>query len=689
MSRPGSGHGTRRPRCGAPLRPLLLGLAFATLPAPARAQQPTPPDTGRARNDTLTRRPVTLQAVTITTTAPQHYEPASTARVTAAAVAAAPAADAYDLLRQTAGLEVHEQGQGPGFASDASIRGFSSDHSTDIALWVDGVPINEPVNGHAEGYDDWNLLMPEAISAISVIAGPTSALYGNFAMAGVVNVQTLDRLDGTRFTASAGSNGRVEGALLGGLGGGGSDAVLGIRGLHDDGWRPNSAYDVGQAHARLVLQGSGTSTLDAGVELYGTTWKSPGFVSDSLFALRRYDVVANPTDGGFKRRAQERLSYRLIAGPELLWRSTAYATQGQWQLYLTIPPEPGGGEGTGSQTEEEDRRYGFGLTSAVTWMASRAEVTAGVEGRWDHASYQNWLTTDRHRDSAQTLVGARQASAAVFAEATLDFTPHLRATLGGRYDWQDTRSSPAGGGGASAGKGVATPKLGLLYHVPEWGALYVNASRGFRQTDGVVTDPALPFITEWAYEAGVKLDRGPVTATAAAFRTDVSNEQTFDPVTLRSTSGGASRRRGVELGATLRAGAGLTLKADWTFLDARYARLVTPAGDTLSGSPVYNTARYAGVASATVAPPGRAWRAAVSLGAVGPYAPFDEPGVWRPAYALVHVTGTVTIAPGDELEFGVRNLLNRAYPELEAGGYVSPGQPRSVFVTLRAADRGP
>jgi outer membrane receptor protein involved in Fe transport len=668
------------------MRTFVLGLALAALPAIAIAQQPAAPDTGRAQNDTLTRRPATLQAITITTTVPQHYEPTSTVRVTRAELQAAPASDPYDLLRQTAGLEIHEQGQGPGFASDASIRGFSSDHSTDIALWVDGVPINEPVNGHAEGYDDWNLLMPEAISAINVIDGPTSALYGNFAMAGVVNVQTLDRLDGTRFTVETGSHGRVEGALLGGLNGASTNAVLGIRGVHDDGWRPHSAYDIGQLHARLVAQASGSSTLDAGVELYGTTWDSPGFLSDSLFALRRYGVVGNPTDGGFKRRAQERLSYRLIAGPSLLWRSTVYATQGQWQLYLSIPPEPGTGEGTGSQTEEEDRRYGFGATSAVTWLLARAQVTAGVEGRWDHSNYQNWFTTDRHRDSAQTLVGARQASGALFGEATLDFTQHFRATLGARYDVQNTRDAPVGTASASAGKSIFSPKLGLLYHIPEWGAVYANASRGFRQTDGVITDPTLPFITEWAYETGVKLDRGPVTGTLALFQTDVSNEQTFDPITLASFSGGASRRRGVEISLALRPTAALTLRGDWTFLDARYLHLVTAAGDTLNGAPVYNTSKYVGTASATIAPPGRSWRAGVSLNALGPYSPFDEPGVLRPAYVLFHLNAAVPIAPGDELEFGVRNLFNRAYPELEAGGYVSPGQTRTVYLTLRAAD---
>lgn len=664
------------------MRWLILGLALAT-PALSLAQQPPPADTARARSDTLTRPPVMLHAVTITTTEPEHFDPSSTTRVAPAQIQAAPATDAYDLLRQTAGVEIHEQGQGPGFASDASIRGFSSDHSTDIALWVDGVPINEPVNGHAEGYNDWNLLMPQAVSQIDVLEGPTSALYGNFAMAGVVNVLTIEHLSGTRFTASAGSYGRVEGALLSGLDSGATSAVVGIRGVHDDGWRPNSDYDIGQVHARLVEHLGGLSTLDAGVELYGTEWRSPGFLTDSQFQLHAYNSVTNRTDGGFKQRAQERVSYRLFAGPALLWRSTAYATQGRWQLFLTIPPEPGAGEGSGSQTEEEDRRYGFGATSAVTWLLPRGELTAGLEGRWDHSDYENWLTAARHRDSAQTLVTARQASGALFAEATLDFSQHLRASLGARYDGQNTWSEPAGQAAASSGKGLFVPKLGLLYHFPTLGAVYANVSRGFRQTDGVITDPTLPFITEWAYEAGAKFDARFIAASAALFRIDVSNEQTFNPITLVSRSGGASRRQGVEIQATVRPWDDVTLHTEWTFTDARYRSFVTADGDTLDGARVFNTARYVGVASLSYTSPGRLWRAGVSVNAIGPYSPFDAPGVLLPAYALVHLSGGIRIAPGDYLEIGVRNLFNRAYPELRAASFVTPGQPRSVFASLR------
>ena len=54
-----------------------------------------------------------------------------------------------------------------------------------------------------------------------------------------------------------------------------------------------------------------------------------------------------------------------------------------------------------------------------------------------------------------------------------------------------------------------------------------------------------------------------------------------------------------------------------------------------------------------------------------------------PAYTLVHLSGEVRLAEGDFLELGVRNLFDRAYPELRAGGFVSPGQRRSVFASLR------
>jgi iron complex outermembrane recepter protein len=666
------------------MRKVMLALVALVAPLAVRAQQRVPPDTLHQHGDSLTRTPIQLEPITVTATPAQRQEPRTAVQVSPVVIQETPALNAYDLLRQTAGLEVHEQGQGPGFASDASIRGFSSDHSTDIALWIDGVPNNEPVNGHAEGYNDWNLLFPEAIDGVDVIKGPTSAVYGNFALSGVVNVRTLERMHGTSIWLDPGSNTHIDGGLLTGFDHGANGGVFGLRGVHEEGWRPNSAYTIGQGHARLVEAVSHRTTLDAGVELYATTWDSPGFLSDSAFQAGLFDIVENPTDGGFKRRAQERLSFRVLAGPSLLWRTTAYATQGRWQLYLTIPPEPGSGEGSGSQTEEEDLRYGLGMTSALTWQRSRTQVTLGTEGRWDHSDYQNWFTTDRVRDSAQTLVAGRQASGALFLQATEDLGHHFRLTLGGRWDLQNTLSTPQGAVATSAGKGMLSPKVGVLYHLPKVGDLYANVSRGFKQTDGVIEDPTLPFISAWAYETGLKVDGQYVNGSVALFRMDVSNEQTFDPLTGTSTSGGASRRQGVELELSTRPAPAVTVTTDWTFNDAKYQQLITEDGDTLSGARVFNTAKYVGTAALEVAPLFAPWRLRVSTNVLGPYSPFDEPGVELPAYALLHFSGSVRVGAA-ELQLGVRNLLDKTYPELRAGGFVTPGQPRAFVGAIRMA----
>jgi iron complex outermembrane receptor protein len=659
-------------------------VALGAVPVVARAQQPARSDTLHQHGDSLTRRVIELAPITVTATPARRFEPGSAIRVSPEAIERAPATDAYDLLRQTAGVEVHEQGQGPGLASDASVRGFSSDHSTDLALWVDGVPNNEPVNGHAEGYNDWNLLFPQAIQDLDVHKGPTSAFYGNFAMAGVVNVRTLERMRGVTLWLKPGAYGRAEGAVLAGVDRDTLAGVFGLRGVREDGWRPHSGYTLGQAHARLLDRLSSSATLDAGVELYATGWDSPGYLTNSHFEGGLYTIVGNATDGGFKRRAQERVSLRVVASPALLWRTTVYSTQGRWQLYLTIPPAGGRTEGSGNQTEEEDRRYGLGVTSALTWILPRSEITIGTDSRWDHARYENWFTTNRGRDSAQTLVTARQATGGLFVQSTFDFTPHLRVALGGRFDAQDTRSTPDGSAARSASKTVWSPKLGALYHLGVPLDVYANVSRGFRQTDGVIVDPTRPFITEWAYETGLKLDAHALSASVAVFRMDVSNEQTFNPVTRTSTSGGASRRQGVEIELQGRLGDALALRTDWTFNDARYRQLVATDKTNLAGQRVFNTAKYVGTIGLELALPQERWQVGISSDLVGPYSPFDEPGVVRPTYGLVHVSGSATLGAA-LIEVGVRNVLDQAYRELEAGGFVSPGRPRSVYGTVRYA----
>ena len=665
---------------------LTFALALSTDTVPARAQD----STRVARRDSIRADSArALQTVTIVATPAERAQPLNATHVNAATIRLTPASSPYDLLRQTAGLEVHLQGQGPGFASNASLRGFSSDHSTDMALWVDGVPINEPMNGHAEGYNDWAVLFPGGIQDIDVIHGPASALFGNFALAGVVNVRTLERLRGSEFSATGGSFGRADAMALTGFDhGADGGGVLGIHFQREDGFRPNSRNDIAQGHARLVHAFRPGVMLDGGVELYGGRWNSPGFLSADEFAARNYSIISNVTDGGYKRRAAERLSLRVQSG-NMFWRTTAYATQGRWQLFLTIPPAGGRFEGSGSQTEEEDSRLGLGATSALTWSMPESEITVGVETRWDHSRYDNFFTTARVRDSSASQVTGRQILGAPFLQSYINLNDRVRVDVGARYDALATQSTPLNRGAASATHGVFSPKLGALVHVTSSVGVYANISRGFRSTDGIISDPTLTPITAWSYEGGVKVDHQNVTATAALFRMDVSNEQTFNPATLKSSNGGASRRQGLELNARAFVQKFATLSGDVTINDARYRSLSIAPDDggappvVLNGLRVYNTSKYVGDMALDIASPNNPWRVRLSGNWVGPYSPFDEPGVVLGGYGFAHISAAWKFRVL-EVDAGVRNVFDRTYPELVAGKVVSPGQPRSFFVSAHA-----
>ena len=254
----------------------------------------------------------------------------------------------------------------------------------------------------------------------------------------------------------------------------------------------------------------------------------------------------------------------------------------------------------------------------------------------------------------------------------------------GQYDCPAVSFSPDGQWIATASadqtskvwEAANSKELLLLSH--QFRTASNDAQRLQNRLASVKADDSLAKLVE---ETGIKLDAPWGEASLSAFRMDVSNEQTFNPITLATTSGGASRRRGLELQGAVHPHPWLGLSADWTLNDAKYLDFITESGDTLGGRPIFNTARYVGSASIDLAPPRGSWNVRLATNAVGPYTPFDEPDTRLSPYALLHLSGGVTVA-GAHVELGIRNLLDRHYPELRAGGFVSPGDPRAFYLTL-------
>ena len=108
---------------------------------------------------------------------------ASAMTISGAEVNARPFSRPGEALEVVPGLIV-TQHSGEGKANQYFLRGFNLDHGTDLAIKVDGMPVNMPTHGHGQGYADINFMIPELIQSVNVRKGPYFADVGDFGSAG-------------------------------------------------------------------------------------------------------------------------------------------------------------------------------------------------------------------------------------------------------------------------------------------------------------------------------------------------------------------------------------------------------------------------------------------------------------------------------------------------------------------------
>lgn len=680
-----------------------------------RVDAPTSPDDGMDADTSFGIVPLAPLVVTgeRRLSAPP---PIAVTRVEPELVHQTPAANPYDLVRRVADVEIHEQGQGPGFASDAVVRGFTSDHSGDVLLVIDGVPVNLPIMGHGEGYADWNVLLAPAVADLRLIHGTASPLYGNFALGGVLEVYTSPDADHTAGGAFGTSDADAGGWLRTGRHGDDGGFMVAGEGRRQQGWRDNSDYWLGNTLVRGWRSVGDHGRLEGGLSLYGSDWDSPGFVSVERYNADRLTAASDPTDGGDTRRGVLYGHWSTHLTPDLGLHVGGWGMASRWRLYLTLP------EGdTASQVGERDARVAGGTHVELSLRRPWGELTGGVEGRADRASYWQADTEARDVQGVEADLDAGYFVGAAFIRWRRVFAQKVGVDVGGRVDGfryasRDYLDETTGWRDATSW--VASPKVGLRWLLSPNLALFGSSSRGFRGAVGVVGDPSRPPILAWAHEVGVRVDRAPIDATLSLFRMDVTNERTQDPVTMNITSEGGSVRQGVDLDVAWTLGDAVRFKGAVTWNHARLTSPYADAHDDTPGASVASAARVAtrprggDVAVATPAldlleaqhdeadagdrVPGVAeyvasfgadvrlpWRDASADAAVrvtGPYVPIGEPGIRTQAYSVLDLGGAVGVGRGATLRVSVENALDIRYAELRASGFINPGRPRTLRV---------
>lgn len=118
-------------------------------------------------------------------------------------VKTSPVKSSQEILRKVPGLIIGQHAGG-GKAEQIFLRGFDVDHGTDVALSVDGLPINMVSHAHGQGYADMHFIIPETIDNLDFGKGPYYANKGNFNTAGYVDLKLKKKIESSMVSVEAG-----------------------------------------------------------------------------------------------------------------------------------------------------------------------------------------------------------------------------------------------------------------------------------------------------------------------------------------------------------------------------------------------------------------------------------------------------------------------------------------------------
>ncbi|WP_442894131.1 TonB-dependent receptor [Bradyrhizobium sp. AZCC 1721] len=644
------------------------------------------------------------------TAGPAYMQPtaASAMTISGAEVNAQPFARVGEALEVVPGLIV-TQHSGEGKANQYFLRGFNLDHGTDLAITVDGMPVNMPTHGHGQGYADINFMIPELVQSITVRKGPYFADRGDFASAGSVAIDYINRLPKNIAELTFGSFGYRRALAAGSTAVGAGTLLAAFEGVRNDG-----PWDVPDNVRKLngVLrysQGTATDGFTLSAMAYSNGWNSTDQVAQRAIdqgLIGRFGTL-DPTDGGVSSRFS--LSSNWAQSSEYgQSKVNAYVINSSLRLYNNFTyflDDPVNGD----QFSQMDRRTVYGLNAShafdVRVGGIETQTRIGLQTRGDDIRVGLFKTLQRETLSTVREDSVREGNVGLWADTTARWTDWLRTTVGIREDYFAGRvvsDTPQNSGNAQAS--MTSPKAGIVlgpWHKTEF---YGNAGYGLHSNDirgtTITVDPIdkvtpqdrVPLLVRSkGAEIGVrtKAVEG-LTSSLAVFVLDFDSELLFVGDAGTTEASRPSRRVGVEWTNQYQVLPWMRLDFDVAYTRARFTDF-DAAGNFIPGAPAW-------VASGGVTFGGEAgWFGALRGRYFGPRPLIEDDSVRSQSSLIFNARAGYKFDNGLRLQLDVLNLFNAKTNQIEyyylsrlpgepmggvADRHVHPAEPLAVRLTL-------
>ncbi|HEX5281948.1 MAG TPA: TonB-dependent receptor [Micropepsaceae bacterium] len=616
------------------------------------------------------------------------------------------------LLETIPGLVVTAH-SGEGKANEYLLRGFSLDHGTDLATFVDGMPANMPTHTHGQGYTDLNFLIPELVQSVQFTKGPYFAEQGDFSSVGSDHISLLDTVEdqvsvqggtmGFQRLFTAGSRDTTSGTVLGAVELQHYDGPW----VHPDDMRKINAlarYTAGDASngyslTAMYYRGLWNATTDQPVRAM-----DPAYMTTlGLTPISRFGTL-DPTDGGSAQRISLSGQYHVDLG-EAHVDANAFGIYNRltlWNNFTHYLFDPVNGD---QEAQSENRTVLGGAGSYEIpgkIFGFDNDFVAGLWTRWDDNHVGRNTTTDRQYLSTTEDDQVSLLNLAGYLSATTHWTDWMRTVLGLREDYITANDNGSNTGKVSAA--LFQPKANLIISPWQNTEFYLSAGRGFHSDDarGVtqaeaqgITGAPLIAISDGA-ELGVRSTILPnLTATFTLFMIHFQSETTYDPDIGQDSAGPPSQREGFEFNTTYQPFSWLELYESFAASRARYT---TPSDDGTGHVGEYIPNAPTAIASfaaylRNLGP----WTAGLEYRYLGGFPLTPDNAVKGKGYGELNLDTSYTFESGWKLGFGIYNLLDTKADAAEfwyidrlpgeaaegvADRHIHPIEPRSFRFTL-------
>ncbi len=413
-------------------------------------------------------------------------------------VQTSPVKSSQEILRKIPGLIIGQHAGG-GKAEQIFLRGFDIDHGTDIAIEVDGMPVNMVSHAHGQGYADMHFVIPETIENLDFGKGSYYADKGNFNTAGYVDVKTKKTIDENVISVEAGQFNTVRAlSMLKLISSEKSNAYVASALSLSDG-----VFDSPQNFNRLNIMGRYNfnnyedQEFSIALSHFQSKWDASGQIPQRAVdqgIIGRFGAI-DDTEGGNTSRTNIWLNHNKQLDEHSNIESSAYLTKYNFELFSNFTfflEDPVNAD----QIRQFEDRTIIGAKSAYKRSLHLEDHDAqlnyelGIGFRYDDINDNQLSRTRNRRELLERLAFGDVDEVNGFSYANLKYKWNkLTINPGVRLDYftfdyvdflSDTFDS------RSEDKVLVSPKLNFIYAASPKTQLFLKSGFGFHSNDSRV-----------------------------------------------------------------------------------------------------------------------------------------------------------------------------------------------------------